>query len=125
MIDEARRRAKEETVLKIMLIAALGLAAVAPVRAAEGDPDDVLRIYGPPRNRVRTLSARVARQKVAVPIITAWFEPADRPAEATAEDMQRWLNRDPISPMRTVGQTPTAAPGPAEYPMYARDIIVE
>lgn len=86
---------------KLVLIAALALSAALPVQAAEEDPD-VLYIYGPPRNRVRTLAARVARQKVTLPIIVARVEPAGRPAEATPADLLRWLNRQKTASARDI-----------------------
>lgn len=86
---------------QLALIACLALSAALPAQAAEGDPD-VLYIYGPPRNRVRTLAARVARQKVAIPIIIAQVEPASRPAEATLADLLRGLNRQKTASVRDI-----------------------
>ena len=106
----------------ILLLALFAIAGAA--RAATDDHEDVLSIYGPPRSRVHTLSAHVSRVKRPLPIISARVTPGMRPDEA--RDLQRSLNRHPVPSMRTVGQTPTAAPGIPYYePEDGRDIVVQ
>lgn len=128
MIGESLQRSRanprgEPDVTRTILLTALVLAATATTQAQAApiieDDASVLRIYGPPRNRVKALSSRVATVRRSLPIIIV-RRSADLVPEATASDLQRWLNRDVVPSLRTVGQTPTAAPGGSSYELPVR-----
>lgn len=100
------------TVTRTIILTALLLGAAVPAPGAPAvyDESTLVRSWAPPRTGARTLSGKVTRTRRMAPLIIV-RRTADLPREATAADLQRWLNREPVPSMRAVDQIPVASPG--------------